>query len=229
MSEHPLLKRLRDSRNRAEKRYCKIEVKRPVNWRYREAQLEKCRDRFEAGNSLALHDAIILCEEAELPMPGWLAEALKVFLRLGFEGDIKGQRGKGNSILGETRKSRIAHARALSVKSIRKVQIDRRNWPSLYLPIRQRFLAGEIDNFGCNEEDAFEIASLALRGTPARGAPSTMKKAYRQVTKNWDKYANFINGYETEIIFGLWVADETIGIDIPDWVADWEEGQPIKP
>jgi len=223
------LKRLRDSRSRAEKRYCSIEVKRPVDWRSREARLEKCRDRFEAGNALALHDAIILCEDAELPMPGWLAEALKILLRLGFDGDIKGQRGKGNSFLGETRKTRIAHARALSVKPIRKVQVDRRNWRSLYLPIRPRFLAGEIDDFGCNEEDAFEIASLALRGTPGRGAPSTMKKAYRRVSKNCEKYANFVNSYETEIIFDFWVADPTIGIHIPGWVADWEDGRPIKP
>jgi hypothetical protein len=90
-------------------------------------------------------------------------------------------------------------------------------------------LAGEIDDFGCNEEDAFEIASLALRGTPGRGAPSTMKKAYRRVSKNCEKYANFVNSYETEIIFDFWVADPTIGIHIPGWVADWEDGRPIKP
>jgi hypothetical protein len=200
MSEHPLLQQLRDRRKRHTKWYRIVEVERPVDWEHSEARLEVCKDRFDAGNALALHDALLRCEAAELPIPQWLAEALKNVLRLSFDGDIKGQRGKGNSFLGKTRKGRIAYSRALAVKFIRGVQADRRAWPSLYLPIRQRFLAAEIDDFGSTEEDAFDVASLALRGTIARGAPSTMRKAYRQVSQNWDDFSKFVNGYETEII-----------------------------
>lgn len=226
-SDDPL-KSLCENQERLAAIRCPVEVTRPAGWAAKEQQLEFARQRFEAGNPLALYDGLTLCRDGELPLPKWLSDGLAAFMQDAMQGKMKGERGRGNSFLGEVRKARISETRAHMVWAIRQVQKDRSKWLGLPHPLIHLFLAGQVLDFGRTEEDAFRIASEALRGTFAQGADSTMCKAYRTMNAEDDPYPTFLAFFETEYAFGLRMDGEAGSRKVPGWVADWVAGRPVK-
>lgn len=210
-----------------------VTVERPVTSGAWERQLPHIKRRLEAGNPLALYDGLVACRNGELPLPLWLMEATMELVKSALSGGavgyqrLSGKRGKGNSILGEAQKAFRTHARGHMVWSIRQVQKDREDWIGLPYPLRQLFCAGEIVDFGTTEDDAFRIAHVALRGTYAQGAESTMRKAYRELQRR-RRTSEFLNFVETDQAFLLRDPGELSSTPLPPWLDDWLAGRPVK-
>jgi len=228
MNENDPLSSLRENQTKLTADRCSLEITRPSNWPHHEDQLKFVEERFLAGNPLALYDGLILCRDGELPLPQWLTEGLAAFMLEAMKNGLKGERGKGNHFLGEIRKARITQIRAHMVWAIRKVQKDRKKWLGLPSPLKEMFFSGTILDFGKTEDDAFRVASEALRSTIARGAESTMKKAHRNAWRDEHSQMNFFALYETEYVFDLRL-EKRASHKIPNWINDWEAGRPIKP
>ena len=191
----------------------RVTVTRPTGWKAREQQLPHIRERYEAGNPLALFDGIVTCERAELPLPGWLVKGLKSHLVESMTGHRKWERGRPNTPLGRQITTLKLHLRKGTLLSVRAWQKDRiQMWPMLPRKGAQMFFQGDFDAYGDTLGDAFMISSMILNGTFAEGSEESMKKAHRAP---WpDFYINAALG-ETRVAFGLMDSDEGRPLDIP--------------
>ncbi|GGA19335.1 hypothetical protein [Neptunicoccus cionae] len=179
-----------------------VKVLRPSNHRFERSCLEDCRLRFEAGDSLALHEAIIHCERGAVPLPIWLSTALKEFLVDGLTDGVKGRKGRSNSPFGLSAKAfkqelhyrlveRILGA-SLGVELAhfvsRAVGMDvKSNLGSLPSGLREKLADSaskiRLKQFVHTKAAAYEIASLFLRGTFAQAEPRTIRSSHKAFKK----------------------------------------------
>jgi hypothetical protein len=180
---------------------CKLETERPENWGVWANQLIYIKNEFEGGNILALYDGIVMCRAAEIPLPGWLAEGLQSFMVAALTDGISGTPGRSNAPFARIKADIVKQIRAYTVWTIRGFQSDGSEMTHMRLSpsAMVALFEGRFDGFGYNASDAFEMASIALRGSIAQGGAEGMKSAF-QNTIGVNPNAGFA---ETMTAFGL--------------------------
>jgi hypothetical protein len=164
--------------------------------------------RFDAGNWLALLDAIQICEEQHLELPGWTNDGLRRFFVESLNGGL-GRKGRGNTPLAKARDALARIVRKRTVQEIRNAQKlvsqadteEVKNlWLMLALPDETKRLlsSGKLKSIGETADDAIEIAHLSLAGTFARGTVETIRKQYYSA----DEF-NFQLSHGTLVLLGL--------------------------
>ena len=169
------------------------------------SQLEHVRKRYEAGNPLALYDAVDLCERGNIALPEWVNQALKEFIFFALTEPKKGTRGRSNSPLGKVRETLKTFARQSAVWNVRNWQQDRESamkggampWRAVLL-----WYEGQLDHYSNSIEDAIEIAKLGLEGTFAEGSYETIRKAYFKKLPD-ESFINSFSLYPSMKAFGL--------------------------
>lgn len=192
---------------------------KPPGWAHWEGQLEHIQERYEAGNFLALFDALIACQKAQCVMPDWLAGALKDFLVASLKRELPRKDGRSGNALAQSRDLFVHSARYKEVWTIRQYQ---KNNDFLMLSRRAKILAiaGKFEEFKKNWDDAYKMASLALRGTFAQSTPRQMKDSYIKIAKMM-KTGSLIELYlriafdETREAFDLNIPDDAKPLELP--------------
>jgi hypothetical protein len=200
---------------------CTVEVERPLNWKIYEYQIEFAKNKYESGNFLSLYDAIALCRASETPLPDWLSDALQEFFVSAIKGDLIGESGAYNSIIGRISKNTTKGVQAYTVWCIQNFQKDQGELAHVLLtpPAMGALYNGKLDGFRYTTPDSYEMASIALRGTFAQGSPGVMETAFKN---HRDKSPN-VGFYETNCAFGLdWTKGEKVS-EMPASVARWRK------
>lgn len=141
--------------------------------------------RFDGGDAFALFDIVSECQELQIVLPGWAADALK--------------RMTTNAILGNPIEERLNHGRHarnskveadllkgfLRHEAVTKVRYYQALGPCVYsyllLPVGlKRLYAGkELPDLGTTVDAAIEAARQSLSGSFAQCSFETLRKAYR--------------------------------------------------
>lgn len=124
-------------------------------------EVEDCRRFFELGDTSRIHHALRWCIVGALPIPDWLAPDVEAATEFYFrKGGANGKgKGGGNAVRYQRqRKDRYRHQVALH-------ELARR------------------DTVGGNRDDAFERASVRLRGTFAQGSADAIEKSHDRIQK----------------------------------------------
>lgn len=127
--------------------------------------LAEYEERWRAGDFPALVEAIQFCHTAEAVVPLWLAQAISVELHAAFHDFRPRERGMKRS-----HKARLERAR---------IQSERALWAEVFLAERGPRGSGRlIDGKPMTRAQAFEMASVQLQSTAARGSATEIEKAY---------------------------------------------------
>jgi hypothetical protein len=126
-------------------------------------ELAEYAQRWSDGDFPALAEAVEFCHLSAAPVPEWMAKALIAELHAAFHGI--GPRSRG---MGRGPKDRMIR---------QEIQRQRAAWAEFYL--NGRGDGGEV----MTRRQAFEAASLELRGSRAQGTAEEIEKAYNAVRR----------------------------------------------
>lgn len=187
-----------------------VSTKRPHFYKEMQSGLLDCEHRFNEGDALALHDAVLFCERGGLPMPPWMSGALRQYLVEGLSGGITGSKGRGNSPFGNAKKrlKQQVHFRlvrkcasiALSLKTekvIKNIVTQGRSNelgnmrhvfpPAIWEQILDQENSLNLDDFSSTLDSHYIAVSKILRGTFAQAEPRTIMnscKKEREIMKD---------------------------------------------
>lgn len=143
--------------------------------------------RYERGNYLAPVDALVSCVLAKQPVPEWAADGILDIVRDALAAGVGAKRGRSNTPLGRyeniLRKGNRHWAAVLAICA----QGRKPFVPGMEIVISKndairellKTSGGRSIEVGSSDQDAFEAASEALRGSFAQGTPEQIKMAYR--------------------------------------------------
>jgi hypothetical protein len=128
-------------------------------------ELSEFEKRWADREFPALAEAIEYCHTTSAAVPAWLAEAIIQELHAAFH-------GLGTRERGMTRSHKAKLERA-------QIQWKRAEWARIFLLERGPSHSGSlIDRRPMTREQAFEAASVQLRGSNAQGEAKEIEKAY---------------------------------------------------
>lgn len=150
-----------------------------AEWLARE--IECCRTSYyEAGETVALLDALALCAENSAVTPSWVpAEALRLLADGMLNNRPPGATGKGRT--------------GNPIAKYKATMVDIERWGTVkYIREKQRFVSfrylfgadGKIrrdERVGTTWPDAFHAAAIILRGGFAQGSEAAIKASYSRV------------------------------------------------
>jgi hypothetical protein len=154
-------------------------------------RLERLQRTFESGHRVpALMEALLVCRE-EGETPDWVLRASYAVLSELFRRPPRARRRAGNPYA-RWRQDMVHFARYDAVATIRENlqpeqkhirarlrEVYRDDAATLELMLREQIPY----DFGRNWDDAYQHASLILRGTFAAGEPAQMKRSYRMAKR----------------------------------------------
>ena len=162
-------------------------------------------DRYQAGNKLALLDALFLCQTSNLPLPDWLIEGLRDFIVQAVHGRPMGQQGRGKAPLAEAREAVKRWKRYETFRRIRYAQEQPKDdfWGVLAIPSETAALinAGKIKDIGTTRDDAMRVTCLSLRGTFAQCSFATLSRSMH-LFESAENESSMIS-HETQVALGL--------------------------
>ncbi len=159
-----------------------------------ERELKVREKAFEAGIVAALYDAILICLEADLPSPKWVQIGTARLMKEMFSGGLERKKGRTGNPFARYRNDMIHYARWDAVMDARvlraalsPVVFVGRQYPEFSEKEEKdkQQLKANLSTWvkGMTWQDAYEGAANMLKGTPASGAPATMKNSYIKVNK----------------------------------------------
>ena len=127
-------------------------------------KISACESACREGNIAGLVAAVKLCGLCGRALPPWCEAAVQKIIEASYLQGKTGKKGRHARVKTEVQQDRIHFLRWCKVMELR----ERR---------------GELKKVGYKPtwEAAYENASLALRGTQARGEPGAVKDSYRRV------------------------------------------------
>ena len=159
-----------------------------------------CQLRYEQGDVLAVHDALVACEQGCLPLPIWLSAAPMSHFVDSLTGGAPGSKGRGKSPMGEARKRLRSEVHFRTVQAVRRlarcVEAERfvasfageRSlhhvfpkliWDKITDPRHEL----QISDFTTSLEGAYLAASKLLRGTFAQAEARTIRRSFKSVER----------------------------------------------
>jgi hypothetical protein len=149
------------------------------------------------GNPLAALDAALFCERECIPPPQFLTLCLFELFTPALKGRSLGRKGRGGNPFAEASKHAVRQWRISMVDAIRTAQetascvgLSKLIEDEVQLPSRTRklILTDKLSGLGTTWADAFEVASLSLRGTPAACSRDWLEKVYHSKTTETSSY-----------------------------------------
>lgn len=141
-----------------------------------EDRVERLKADWQAGYFPAVIEAFQWCTLNDLPLPAWLADAVRPALLHSMRTAGAEGRGKTGGFL----------ARA------RRREIDRTRWAAADFALVNRRLLPCWD-YPPTSEGAFDYASQELRGTAAQGSAGAVKASYERVQRQRRRRSNSAN------------------------------------
>jgi len=156
-----------------------------------ESTLDGLKLMFDSGTQLALTAAMDYCDRWVLPIPPWaLKEAVRAQCAQ-LLGEVPKKRGRSNGVVTSHLRHSIDYVRWDTVTEVRA---NRKSLEDKFMELRElsgraaRARRAECEKLlrwaGTNDRNAFECASMMLRGSAARGGPDAVKKSFRTVERN---------------------------------------------
>ncbi len=165
---------------------------------------------FESGDPTAIYEAIEYCYSQNLNLPGWLNDELKNIISRYYTNKSPGSIGSGKTPLAKTRNRQKADVRYRAVTGVREWQKNQLMYQLMPRQSIKAWFNGDLDKYGTNLVDAFEIAKEGLWDTFAECGTSTLKNVfYENVEVNFPGISS-----ELGCIFELDDPDELFGSDI---------------
>ncbi|SDJ15194.1 hypothetical protein [Lutimaribacter saemankumensis] len=153
------------------------------------------------GNALAALDGLLFCERNGIAPPVFLLECICAIFGAALRGESLGKRGRGNNPIAKARGQALNHWRVSTVKKIVSTQEQIKNFGWTLDPddiLFQVSLPAEtidllkrekLSDIGSTVNDALEVATISLRGTPAQCSEDWLAKVYYEKSNTKiDKY-----------------------------------------
>lgn len=122
-------------------------------------EIGKCERAWLAGSYIALIDVVMVCAEYERPLPRWANKAVFDALGAQFTGTGKGHKGRTANAKAAYLENEKHMARFYTVRELREYEGVK--WTAVFIEAAER-----------------------LKGTPAYGAPDTIRDSYRLVSRD---------------------------------------------
>ncbi|SFU00087.1 hypothetical protein [Sedimentitalea nanhaiensis] len=151
-------------------------------------ELKDAFDRFEAGNVIALLDALHICRSDNLPTPDWILSGMEKFILGTIMDGAPGKPGRSNNPLSRARQALKHEKQREVIRGIRNAQKfpPEAEWfHALALPneVKRFFEAHGPRPLGSNLQDAVEIAEICLRGTEYQATFSTLERLAKSASE----------------------------------------------
>jgi hypothetical protein len=213
----------------------------------------ECERRYAKGDVLAVHDALLACEQGFLPLPLWLSAALRRHFVESLTGGVTGTRGRGKSPVGEAKKRlrmevhyRMVHtvlrlAQTLEIERVFASLVGERNqdhvFPRVILEKIQdpRFDVGLAD-FTSTLDGAYETASKLLRGTFAQAEARTIRRSFKTLERmrtssdeSLPEHIEWFSECQPETLEALGLQIELSDVEMYAWENGFEVLEPEAP
>lgn len=156
----------------------------PLDYRKMPQYLDSLKwayNKFEAGNLIALLDALHICRRESLPIPNWVVSGLEAFMLDTITNGAPGKRGRCNNPLARARQTVKQQKQRQVIKGIRMAQKVSPNADVLHFVM----LSNEVKDYfkihgalplGSNLRDAAKLAEKCLRGTEFQATFLTLER-----------------------------------------------------
>ena len=149
--------------------------------------LRLAHDKYEAGNLIALLDALHICRSENLSVPDWVLSGMERFMLDTITKGAPGKRGRCNNPLARARQAVKQQKQRAVIDGIRLTQKvlrdaddaeDAELFYALMLPneVKDYFKRHGASPLGRNLQDAVEVAEKSLRGTEFQATFSTLER-----------------------------------------------------
>ena len=144
-------------------------------------ELRLAKEKFEAGNLIALLDALHICRVDRLPVPDWVLSGMEGFMVETVTKGAPGKRGRCNNPLARARQTVRQQKQRAVIDGIRQAQKVSPDAEILHFVM----LSNEVKTYfqkhgplplGSNLQDAVRIAEKCLRGTEFQATFSTLER-----------------------------------------------------